>query len=183
MNNACKAIIAAVLMVAPHTSLAQDLSEARIKELVYEAILENPDIIMEAVGLIQQRDEEAQANATQAVLTDQRSLLERDPNAPVLGNPDGDVTIVEFFDYNCPYCKRAMPEVQAVLDEDPNVRLVYREWPILGEGSIFASRAALASRVQGKYDEFHLAMMGARGGSKKPRFCGLQKKSGWISSN
>lgn len=163
MSNIGKTILALVLMTVPYTSFAQELSEARIKELVYEAILENPDIIMDAVDIIQKRDEEAQANATQAVLSDQRSLLENDPNAPVLGNPDGDVTVVEFFDYNCPYCKRAMPEVQALLDEDPNVRLVYREWPILGEGSVFASRAALASRTQGKYEEFHWALMGSKG--------------------
>lgn len=150
-------------MCVPMASLAQELSEARIKELVYEAILENPEIILEAVAIIQQRDEAAQAATTQSVLTDQRVMLEQDPNAPVLGNPEGDVTIVEFFDYNCPFCKRVMPEVQALLDADPNVRLVYREWPILGEGSVYATRAALASRAQGKYEEFHWALMGVKG--------------------
>ncbi len=89
-----------------------------------------------------------------------RQLLERDPNAPVLGNPEGDVTVVEFFDYNCPYCRRAMSEVQGLLDADQDVRLVYREWPILGEGSVFAAKAALAAREQGKYEEFHWALMG-----------------------
>lgn len=178
MNNAGRAVLAAALMSVPYTAFAQELSEARIKELVYEAILENPDIIMDAVVLIQQRDAEAQASATQAVLSDQRSLLERDPNAPVLGNPDGDVTVVEFFDYNCPYCKRAMPEVQALLDEDPNVRLVYREWPILGEGSVFASRAALASRAQGKYEEFHLALMGSKGRLQEASVLRIAKEIG-----
>jgi len=178
MNNTSKAILTAVLMTVPFTSFAQELSEDRIKELVYEAILENPDIIMEAVALIQQRDEAAKASATQAVLTDQRLLIERDPNAPVLGNPDGDVTVVEFFDYNCPYCKRAMPEVQGLLDEDQNVRLVYREWPILGEGSVFASRAALASRAQGKYEEFHFALMGARGRVEETSVLRIAKEIG-----
>ncbi len=178
MNNVATAIFATVLMTVPHVSFAQELSEARIKELVYEAILENPDIIMEAVALIQQRDEEAQASATQSVLSDQRLLIERDPNAPVLGNPDGDVTVVEFFDYNCPYCKRAMPEVQGLLDEDQNVRLVYREWPILGEGSVYASRAALASRVQGKYEEFHLALMGSRGRVEEASVLRIAKEIG-----
>lgn len=65
-----------------------------------------------------------------------------------------------FFDYNCPYCKRVKPEIQALLASDPNIRLVYREWPILGEGSVFAACAALAARNQGKYEEFHWAMMG-----------------------
>ncbi len=163
MKTRIGAILAICLATFPLTTLAEELSEARIKELVYEAIRENPDIIMEAVAILQQREDAAQASATQSVLGDQRTALERDPNAPVLGNPDGDVTVVEFFDYNCPYCKRAMTEVQALLAADKNVRVVYREWPILGEGSVFASRAALAARAQGKYEAFHWALMGAKG--------------------
>ena len=83
--------------------------------------------------------------------------------SPILGPEEAPVTIVEFFDYNCPYCKRVKPEVQALMASDPNIRLVYREWPILGDGSMFAARAALASRKQGKYEEFHWAMMGLQG--------------------
>ena len=86
-----------------------------------------------------------------------------DPNAGVLGNPDGKIVLIEFFDYNCPYCRRAKPEIEALLAADPNVRLVYREWPILGEGSVFAARAALAAREQGLYEDFHWAMMGMNG--------------------
>lgn len=97
------------------------------------------------------------------MLSDNRDLLENDPNAPVLGNLDGDVTVVEFFDYNCPYCRRAKPHIETLLEEEPNVRLVFREWPILGDGSVFAARAALASREQGKYEEFHWALMGMQG--------------------
>jgi protein-disulfide isomerase len=69
---------------------------------------------------------------------------------------------VEFFDYNCPYCKQASGEIKALLAADPNLRLVYREWPILGEGSVYAARAALASREQGKYEDFHWALMADR---------------------
>ncbi|OOY05395.1 hypothetical protein B6V73_19060 [Thioclava sp. JM3] len=156
-------VLVTSLALLPMTGQAADLDEARVKELVYEAIRENPQIVMEAVAILQRQDAEAQAQAQASVLSDQRSLLEQDPNAPVLGNPDGDVTVVEFFDYNCPYCRRAMPEVQALLDADPNVRLVYREWPILGEGSVFATKAALASRLQGKYEAFHWALMGMNG--------------------
>ena len=91
----------------------------------------------------------------------ERRLL--DPNAPLFGNPDGDVTVVEFFDYNFPQCKRAMPEVDALLAKDGNIRLVFREWPIVSEGSAFAARAALASRKQGKYAEMHTTLAGMRG--------------------
>ncbi len=90
-------------------------------------------------------------------------MLENDPNAPFIGNVDGDAVIVEFFDYNCPYCKRAAAEVKTLLAEDAGLKVVYREWPILGEGSVFASRAALAARAQGKYEELHWALMELRG--------------------
>ncbi|KZZ23193.1 hypothetical protein A3753_04320 [Sulfitobacter sp. HI0082] len=148
------------LAVAPIAGFAQEPSDARIKELALEAIRENPQIIMEAVQLLEQEQAATQAEAAADLLKNQRELLEHDPNAPVFGNPEGDVTVVEFFDYNCPYCKRAMSEVQGLLDVDRDVRLVYREWPILSEGSVFAAKAALAAREQGKYEEFHRALMG-----------------------
>jgi protein-disulfide isomerase len=147
----------------PLPALAQDLDEARVKELVLEAIRENPEIVMEAVAILEQRQAGAKAEAQAKALETQRDLIENDPNAPILGNPDGDVTVVEFFDYNCPYCRRVKPEVRALIDADPNIRLVYREWPILGGGSVFAAKAALAARKQGKYEDFHWAMMGNEG--------------------
>ncbi|WP_439117813.1 DsbA family protein [Nereida ignava] len=157
------AALAATLFALPFGALADELGEDRVKELVLETILENPEIVMQAVDILQRREAAAQAAVQADTLTTQRLLLEQDPNAPVLGNPDGDVTVIEFFDYNCPYCRQAMPEVQAMLDADPNIRLVYREWPILGDGSVFAAKAALASRNQDKYEEFHWALMGMEG--------------------
>lgn len=142
---------------------AQDLSDARIKELALEAILENPQIVMDAVAILREREAEAQAATAAETLSTQRDLLERDENAPVIGNVDGDVTVVEFFDYNCPYCRRAKPTVTGLIEADPNVRIVYREFPILGDDSVLASRAALAAREQGKYEEFHWALMALSG--------------------
>ena len=153
----------ATAMALPLAAWADGLDEDRIKELVLETIRENPGIVMEAVAILEQRQADAAEVARADVLSNQRALLEQDTNAPVLGNPDGDVTVVEFFDYNCPYCRRAMDEVQGLMDADANVRLVYREWPILGEGSVFAAKAALAARKQGKYEEFHWAMMSMNG--------------------
>lgn len=155
-----KLIFAICVLLAPTGAFADELTESRVKELVLEAILENPEIIFQAVAIIEDREKKAQAAASANTLASEREILERDPNAPVIGNPDGDVTVVEFFDYNCPYCKRVKPHMEALLAADKNVRVVYREWPILGEGSTFAARAALASRKQGKYEEFHWAMMG-----------------------
>lgn len=143
----------------PTIALTDELTDERIKELVYEAIRENPGIVLEAVGILERQQAQAEQNAAMRVLRDQRELLENDPNATVVGNPDGDVTVVEFLDYNCSFCRRVMPEVEEMIANDPNVRVVYREWPILGEGSVFAARAALAARNQGLYEPFHVAMM------------------------
>ena len=140
-------------------ALSQDISDEKIKQLALEAILENPEIIMQAVSILRQRDAEITASGANTV----RLELENDPGSPNLGNPDGDVTVVEFFDYNCPYCRQAGKTVQELIGSDPNVRIIFREWPVLGEGSIFAARAALASRTQGKYEEFHWALMNGEG--------------------
>ena len=100
--------------------------------------------------------------AQKAAVARQKDLLS-DPGSPVIGNPNGNVTIVEFTDYQCPYCKAAEPRLQALLKEDPSVRLVVKEFPILTKESVTASRAALASVKQGKYTAFHQAMMEHKG--------------------
>ena len=141
------------------TALSQDISDDKIKQLALEAILENPEIIRQAVSILSQRDAKITASGVDTL----RLELENDPGSPNLGNPDGDVTVVEFFDYNCPYCRQAGKTVQELIGSDQNVRIIFREWPVLGEGSIFAARAALASRTQGKYEEFHWALMNGEG--------------------
>lgn len=173
-----KLLISTAMLIIPFTAVADELTEDRIKELVLEAIRENPGIVFEAAQLFEEQQQANQALVAAQVLASERDALERDPNAPVLGNPDGDVTIVEFFDYNCPYCRRVKPHMEALLAADPNVRVVYREWPILGEGSVFAARAALASRNQGKYDEFHWAMMGLNGRAEESTVISAAEKIG-----
>lgn len=153
----------ALVAFAPIAAIAQDRSDDEIKQLALEAILERPEILMEAIQLLDQRETEAQQSSIARVLEDERELLEDDPNAPVMGNPDGDAVVVEFFDYNCPYCKRVAPDVEALVESDDKVKVVYREWPILGDGSVFAARAALAAREQDLYAPFHWALMDLAG--------------------
>lgn len=148
-----------LLMTLPATAQDRSISEDDVRRLVLETILENPEIIMEAVAILQQREQEAQAAAAAAALQENRELLFNDPDAEVFGNPDGDVTLVEFFDYNCHYCRVAGPRVAELLESDPNLRIVMREFPILGEGSVEASRAALAARNQDGYEAFHWALL------------------------
>jgi protein-disulfide isomerase len=84
----------------------------------------------------------------------------RDPDNPVFGNPNGDITIVEWFDFNCPYCRKIEPEMRQVVQDDGKIRLVLKDWPILGPVSVVAARMALACKYQGKYDKAHDAMIG-----------------------
>ena len=92
-----------------------------------------------------------------------RDALERDPTAPVLGNPDGDITLSVFFDYNCPHCRKMARPIQELISSDPKLRVVYREWPVFGEGSEFAARASLASLQTGRYWQFHTSLMAMKG--------------------
>jgi protein-disulfide isomerase len=101
------------------------------------------------------------------VLTE--ALVLRDPDIPVAGNPDGDITIVEYFDYNCPYCRKIAPELSQVVQDDGKVRLVLKDWPILGEVSVIASRMALACKYQDKFIQAHDAMIGINSKLTEPR--------------
>jgi protein-disulfide isomerase len=133
------------------------------EQRVREYLLKNPEVIMEALQVLQERQRVAEAENLKRAIAEHSEEILKDPAAPVGGNPDGDVTLVEFFDYNCPYCRRVAPTVTALEEADPDVRLIYKEFPILGPGSQFAARAALASRRQGKYVAFHNALMQATG--------------------
>lgn len=150
---------ALALCLAATSAPAESLSREQMQELVLETIRENPEIVMEAIETLQARKEQAETDQAKALLVANRGALEQDPNAPVLGNPDGDVTIIEFFDYNCGYCRRVFGDVEKLIKADENLRVVVREWPILGEESVYAAKASLASRNQGKYAEFHVALM------------------------
>ncbi|PIB23996.1 hypothetical protein BFP76_01735 [Amylibacter kogurei] len=153
------ATLSAIGMFLMTPVAAQDFSEEDIKRLAIEAILENPQIVMDAVQILRDREAAQKEADTAQALAENKDTIMDVSNAVVLGNPDGDVTIVEFFDYNCGYCKRAAPAVHDLIDSDSNIRVIYREWPILSEGSVAAAKVSLAARNQGKYEELHWALM------------------------
>lgn len=136
-----------------------DAEEEAVKRLVREYILDNPDIIREAIRVLRQREQQAQADRQEQAVAANRDALHDPGLLPVLGNPDGDVTVVEFFDYNCPYCRGIAKEVIEVVKADGNVRLILKELPILRESSRMAARAALAAAHQGAYEDFHTRLM------------------------
>ena len=110
------------------------------------------------------------------VLTE--ALVLRDPDVPVTGNINGDITIVEYFDYQCPYCRKLEPELRQVVQDDGKVRLVLKDWPILGPVSVVAARVALACKYQGKYDKAHDAMIGVSSKLTEPRIYELIAAAG-----
>jgi len=145
--------------------IARDmLGPDQMRAVVRAALTAEPTIITDALDA-GERDQQAQIEAARAkALEELAEPLYRDPGSPSLGNPEASVTIVEFFDYRCPYCKRVAPELATLLATDADVRVVYKEFPILGPESIFASKAALAAHSQGKYRELHEALIGFEGG-------------------
>ena len=119
----------------------------------------NPEVLVEAMQELERKQDSQRDTVAQKAIQENQSALLRDPDSPIAGNPDGDVTIVEFSDYQCPYCKRAHAAVKSVVAADGKVKLVYKDLPILGEPSRIAALAALASRAQGKHLALHDALM------------------------
>jgi protein-disulfide isomerase len=134
-----------------------------IRNTVREYLLENPEVIVEALEILQSRQQQAQRQQASTALAANMERLVTSGHDPAVGNPDASVTIVEFFDYQCPYCKRMAQDIARIAEEDPDVRVVYKEFLVFGAEPTLATRAALASAKQGRYQEFHLAMMELRG--------------------
>jgi protein-disulfide isomerase len=140
----------------PYDALAD---KARVNAAVAEALKAKPEMIVEALQVMQARQGQMEQMQTQQVVAANRTALEQDGNSHVGGNPRGDVTLVEFYDYRCPYCRQAQATVNELLKSDPNLRLVYKEFPILGPESMIAARAAVAARASANYPAFHDALM------------------------
>lgn len=130
-----------------------------IELIVREYLLTNPSIIREALQALEVQERTQQQEKVAETMKSFKKDIFFDPDSPVLGNSDGDVSIVVFFDYNCGYCKRTLPALSGLIENDPALRVVYKEYPIMGQDSQIAARAAMASARQGKYAEFHDELM------------------------
>lgn len=163
------AAVALALTPAPTVRAAEDsmspVKKRQIEALIRDYILENPEVIIESMRALQAKEKAMSENRAQDMLVSLRGQIVNDPTSPVGGNPNGNVTVVEFFDYRCGFCKRVFPDLQKLIKEDGNIRYVYKEFPILGPQSMFASRAALAAWKldREKYHLFHNAMMASKG--------------------
>jgi protein-disulfide isomerase len=133
---------------------------AEIVAIVRDALKQDPSILRDAVAALQADTASQQAAASRAAITAQHAALS-DPADPAIGNPKGDVTIVEFFDTRCPYCRHLDPTVSQFLQQDPGVKLVFKDLPILGPASLLGSKALLAAQRQGGYEKLRTAIMQA----------------------
>jgi len=140
-----------------------DAERSEIESIVRNYILENPEIIMEAISVLRVREEEATAERQQSQLSERRDEIFNSPTSPSIGAPESEIVLVEFFDYNCGYCKRVVGHVFALAEDNPDLRIVFKEFPILAQSSELAARAALAAANQGLYAEMHNALMIHRG--------------------
>jgi protein-disulfide isomerase len=162
--------LAGLLAVAP-PALAQSnaLSEPQkkaVEQIVRDYLLTNPEVIQEAIVELERRQQEAQKTAQANALQSEKNTLLHSPRGNLVGNPSGDVTLVEFFDYNCAYCKRALADVRTLMKGDPKLRVVLKDFPVLGPESVEASRVALAVKQQisgEKLFDYHVRVMETRG--------------------
>ncbi len=149
--------------VAADTSMFNDAQKRGIEQIVKDYLLQNPKIMVEVQTALEQKMAMEEAERTKTLVAENAKEIYRHPDAPVAGNPDGDITVVEFFDYNCGYCKRGFHNIRELIEKDKNVRVVFKELPILSKDSEDAAKIALAARAQGKYWELHQAMIESKG--------------------
>ncbi|MEX0329113.1 MAG: DsbA family protein [Ruegeria sp.] len=166
LRHAAPALLGLSLITGPAQALdlnaLSDAEKAEFGAQVREYLLENPEVIIEAINILEERNAAAEAEADKQLVADNLEELINDGYSWVGGNPDGDITLVEFMDYRCGYCRRAVPEVASLLESDGNIRLVIKELPILGDASVQSSRFAVATKqVAGDdaYKQVHDALL------------------------
>lgn len=164
------AVIAAGLIIAAApTRAAGDFSaeqKSGIEKIVHDYLLTNPEVIKDAIDELEKRQKVAEAASREKVVNEQNDKLINSPNQAVVGNPNGDVTMVEFFDYNCGYCKQSLASVAKLIEGDPKLRVVLKDFPILGPDSVETAQIATALRYQfkdAKFWEFHKKLLSTRG--------------------
>lgn len=179
---ACAALLA---LAAPQASRADEFSapqKGEIERIVRDYLLAHPEVLQEAMTELEKRQTAAEVEKHKSAVKDHAKNLFSSTRQVVLGNPDGNVTFVEFFDYNCGYCKRAMSDMMTLLKTDPKLKVVLKEFPVLGPGSVEAAQVAVAVRMQDKsgkkYLDFHQKLLGGRGQADKAHALAAAKDAG-----
>ncbi|MBX9930107.1 MAG: DsbA family protein [Methylobacterium sp.] len=189
-------LIAALAVAAPFASLSvafaqttpqaaptvfNDAQRQAIEAIIKDYLVKNPDVLQEAIAEGERRAQETQKLAQGAALKESREALLNSPHGVVAGNPSGDVTLVEFFDYNCGYCRKALTDVQALIKADPKLRVVLKDFPVLGAESLEASKYSLAAKQQLKGEkvfEFHVKLLESKGRVNAEKAIAVAKEMG-----
>ena len=180
------ALFTLALCGAPPAASAQSFSDTQrgdIEVIVKNYLVSHPEVLEEAMAELSKRQAAADAEKHQASVAKNADTIFNSPRGVVIGNKDGDVTFVEFFDYNCGYCKHAMADMLNLMKNDPKLKVVLKEFPVLGTGSVEAAQVAVAARMQDpggkKYLEFHQILLGGRGQADKARALAAAKEAGF----
>lgn len=178
------ALLAFATAVAP-AATAQTFTDAQrseIEGIIKSYLIAHPEVLQDVMAEIDKRQTEAEAQKHKEGVKQYSKVLFYSPRQVTLGNPDGDVTMVEFFDYNCGFCRRALTDMLGLMKEDPKLRVVLKEFPVLGPGSVEAAQVAVAVRMQDKdgkkYLEFHQKLLGGRGQADRARAIDAAKEAG-----
>jgi len=164
---------------------AQSFSSSQrteIEKIIKDYLLAHPEVLQEAMAELEKKQQLAETEKARSAIKNHSDALFNSPRQVVLGNPQGDVTFVEFFDYNCGYCKRALSDMTTLLSNDPKLKVVLKEFPVLGPGSVEAAQVAVAVRMQDKtgkkYLDFHQKLLGGRGQVDKAKALAAAKDAG-----
>jgi len=184
LRSTAAALCLAVVAAAP--ARAQGFSNAQrgeIERIVKEYLVAHPEVLQEAISELEKRQSAAEVEKQVAGVKQYKEVLFNSTRQVTLGNPKGDVTMVEFFDYNCGYCKKALGDMLTLLKTDPNLKVVLKEYPVLGPGSLEAAQVAVAARMQDKtgkkYLDFHQRLLGGRGPADKAHALAAAKDAGF----
>jgi protein-disulfide isomerase len=179
------ALLAFALGALPQAAPAQSFSDVQrgdIEKIVREYIISHPEVLEEAMAELSKRQAAAEAEKHQATIVKNSDAIFNSPRGVTLANKEGDVAFVEFFDYNCGYCKRAMSDMLELMKNDSKLKVVLKEFPVLGQGSVEAAQVAVAVRMQDptgkKYLDFHQKLLGGRGQADKARALAVAKEVG-----
>jgi protein-disulfide isomerase len=180
------ALFALALCGAPPAASAQSFSDSQrgdIETIIKNYLVAHPEVVEDAMTELSKRQAAAETEKHQATIAKNADAIFNSPRGVTIGNKDGDVTFVEFFDYNCGYCKRAMADMLELMKTDPKLKVVLKEFPVLGPGSVEAAQVAVAARMQDpvgkKYLDFHQKLLGGRGQADKARAMAAAKDAGF----
>ncbi|HZE52420.1 MAG TPA: DsbA family protein [Bradyrhizobium sp.] len=179
------ALFAVALCATPPAASAENFSggqRGEIETIIRNYLIAHPEVLEEAMAELNKRQAAAEAEKHEASVAQNSDMIFNSPRGVVLGNKDGDVTFVEFFDYNCGYCKRAMTDMLDLMKSDSKLKVVLKEFPVLSQGSVEAAQVAVAVRMQDpggkKYLDFHQRLLGGRGQADKARAIAAAKEAG-----